>query len=511
MARSSSSRGWIVTVAGLCINLALGVLYTWSIFTSKFTTVIQMGANGAVQQKGEALAGAAPIAASKAAEFGLKLADGMKVDPGFFVSAETEKGSAIYKTVKVAATVLKDSAFNWKATDALMPYALALLFFAFTMVFAGRLQDKFGPRWVATVGGLFVGAGMIIASFAQYNAGGNHLPLVLGFGVMTGIGIGLAYACATPAAVKWFHPSKRGLISGLVVAGFGAASIYTAPLTTQMIGSVGISGTFRALGVAFLVAICLLAQLLQNPPADYTPAVPANFKEKETPKQAAIVAAQRDFAPGQMTKTPQFYLLWIMYACAAFAGLMIVGLIAKVAPEIVTNKDQLTWMGTGLGALAPGFILVMALAIGNGLGRPIIGIVSDRIGRVPSMMIIFLSQAVLVGFLLQRSNDLFMLLGVAALIGAMYGANLALFPAATYDFFGTKHGGVNYGMVFTAWGVGGALGSYAAGWIKDATGAFTGAYYLAAGLCVLATILAVTVKAPRVAEASAPSPELEAA
>jgi MFS family permease len=103
-----------------------------------------------------------------------------------------------------------------------------------------------------------------------------------------------------------------------------------------------------------------------------------------------------------------------------------------------------------------------------------------------------------VALILPNSHSLAMLLVVAAGIGACYGANLALFPAATYDFFGTKHGGVNYGLVFTAWGVGGALGNYAAGWIKDATGTFTPAYYVAAALLVVAAVLALTVKAPKV-------------
>ncbi len=234
---ASTSRGWVTTLAGLGINLALGVLYTWSIFTSKFTTVVQLGANGAVQKKGEALAGAMPITADQAAAYGLKLGAGAKTGADMFVSGLVKTGDpeSGYKTVKIAGVVLKDGAFNWTATQAILPYALALLFFAFTMVFAGRLQDRFGPRIVATIGGIFVGAGMIIASTAEFTKGGNHTPLVLGFGVLTGIGIGLAYACATPAAVKWFHPSRRGLIAGIVVAGFGLASVYTAPTTTILI------------------------------------------------------------------------------------------------------------------------------------------------------------------------------------------------------------------------------------------------------------------------------------
>lgn len=499
---ASPSKGWVVTIAGLCINLSLGVLYTWSIFTAKFTTVLTLGAGGVVAKKGMVVAGAAPIAATDATKYGLVLAKGADTAAGFFVSGLTNAADPTlgYKTVKVASIVLSQHAYNWAATDALAPYALALLFFAFTMVFAGRLQDRIGPRIVATAGGACVGIGMIIASFSDYSAKGNHMPLLLGFGVLTGIGIGLAYACATPAAVKWFHASKRGLISGIVVAGFGLASLYTAPLTTQMIGSTGLNNTFLYLGIAFFVAIILFAQLLSNPPAGYVPPVPAGFEAKETKTQSDIITHLRDFDWPQMVKTTQFYLLWLMYGFAAFAGLMMTGLIAKVAPELLSPADYAVMSSATLAgiALASGFLLVMALALGNGFGRPIVGIVSDRIGRVPTMIIIFLAQAALVALVLPNSHTLGLLLVVACLIGACYGANLTLFPAATYDFFGTKHGGVNYGLVFTAWGVGGALGNYAAGWIKDAYGTFTPAYYIAAGLLVVAAILAVVTKPPKV-------------
>ncbi len=479
-AKVSGSMGKIVVLAGVSINLCLGVLYTWSMFTSALTG---------------------------------KLA--------------------------------------WTAAEALTPYAIALGMFGLTMVFAGRLQDKIGPRIAASIGGVLVGAGMVISSFAPkaneaaskiYGAlspiatkaltdpaikasfeatqaaafaaakavlvpgVGAALPwLAIGFGVLTGAGIGFAYAAATPAACKWFAPTKKGLISGTVVAGFGLASVYTAPLTGNLLATAGVNNTFLYLGIGFFVAILAFAQFLNNPPAGYVPVADTRVATKSSPK-----AAHREYTWQEMTRTPQFWLMWAMYAVAAGAGLMVVGIMAKYAQGIPAVVDQLTaitngFKGGGLAWVANAgatFTFVMALAIGNGAGRPITGIISDRIGRTKAMMGVFLSQAALLALLgFGVVQDFTLLLVVAALIGAMYGANLTLFPSMTYDFFGTKHGGVNYGLVFTAWGAGGVLGSIGSGFAKDVFGSFTVAFWVAAALLVVATVLAALIKAPKAPDA----------
>jgi OFA family oxalate/formate antiporter-like MFS transporter len=483
--------GKVVVLAGLGINLCLGVLYTWSMFTSALTN-------------------------------------------------------------KLAFT----------AAEALTPYAIALGMFGLMMVFAGRLQDKIGPRIAASIGGVLVGAGMIVSSFAPkadaaaaasftalkpisdaaaaalakgaavpaswtpdaiaaftaaktalLPAVGASLPwLIIGFGILTGAGIGFAYAAATPAAVKWFAPTKKGLISGTVVAGFGLASVYTAPLTGTMLATAGadpaaaLNNTFLYLGIGFLIAILAFAQLLKNPPADYVPE-----PDTRVIHQSNVVKANaRDYTWQQMVRTPQFYLMWLMYAFAAGAGLMTVGIIAKYAQGIEGVAAQLTaitngFKGGGLDWVAKAgatFTFVMALAIGNGAGRPITGMISDRIGRNQTMMGVFVLQAGLMALLASGMvQDFTVLLVVAAFVGAMYGANLTLFPAMTYDFFGTKCGGVNYGLVFTAWGAGGVLGSIGAGFAKDVFGSFSVAFWVAAALLLVATALVALVKHPALKEA----------
>jgi MFS transporter, OFA family, oxalate/formate antiporter len=379
--------------------------------------------------------------------------------------------------------------YAWTAQQANWPYAVAVGTFAITMVFAGRLQDHIGPRIVATAGGFMVGVGMIVASLspAQLSAGQFPTMMVLGFGVLTGMGIGLAYASATPAAVKWFPSQKKGLVTGIVVGGFGVASIYTAPLTSHLAAVYGVNRTFLYLGLAFFAVIVIFAQFLNNPPAGYVP--PGSYRVNNGASKPAV---QREYTWREMLRTPSFYGLWLMYAFAAFAGLMIVGILAKIAALELGAETAKTMS----------YILVVMLAIGNGSGRPIAGVLSDRIGRQRTMLCVFLFQAVMM-LLLGFASTVPLLMGAAFFIGFNYGANLTLFPATTYDFFGTKHCGVNYGLVFTAWGFGGVFGSQLAAFIFDNSitaanpaGSYTVAYYIAAGLLVLASALTFVVKAP---------------
>jgi len=411
-AEHAKNIGWRVTMAGVGINLALGVVYAWSV-----------------------ISGAIP------------------------------------------------ESWGWSETDKGLPYSLAVLTFALTMVPAGRLQDRFGPRWVALAGGVAVGLGMIIASYTSSVAG-----FVVGFGILSGAGIGLAYAAATPAAVKWFPPSMTGTIAGVVVAGFGLASVYIAPAAKIMIESfskpipgtealdtgAGVQMTMLILGCAFLVAVGLLSQLLRVPPAGFKPAE-AKSGKKAAPKPVA------DRTWRQMMAMPQFYMLWLMYAFAAGAGLMFIGKLAKIANiQTMTNA---------------GFIFVALLAVGNAAGRVAAGILTDRLGWRRTMIIVFLLQAALL-FSLSSVTSFTAFLVVAMVIGANYGANLAIFPTVTKGWFGLKNLGVNYGLVFTAWGFGGLVLAQISGKVFDLTGSFGIAYTIAGGALVLAAGIAMFTRAP---------------
>jgi OFA family oxalate/formate antiporter-like MFS transporter len=360
--------------------------------------------------------------------------------------------------------------WNWTETEKSLPYMFACLIFALMMVPAGRMQDKIGPRIVATIGGILVGIGFIIASLTT-----SLLGFVVGFGVLAGTGIGFGYASATPPAVKWFPAAKTGLIAGIVVSGFGLASAYASPLTKFLIARYGLQQSILILGIGFLVIVIVLAQLLKIPPAAYVPAGTV------TARSAGAVTIKEHFLPSEMLRTLQFPIIWFIYACGAGAGLMVISKAAFIVK--VQAQSEL------------GYLLVAIMAIGNGAGRIGAGVLSDKIGRKNALLICLLTQAALLLVLSQAKTgsgliSVPILSLIFALIGANYGANLSLFPSLTKDFFGLKNFGVNYGLVFTAWGFGGFILPLLAGKMYDIHKTFDIAYY---GACILLVLAAGTV------------------
>jgi OFA family oxalate/formate antiporter-like MFS transporter len=362
--------------------------------------------------------------------------------------------------------------WHWTKTQAAMPFAISTASFALMMVFAGRMQDKFGPRWVATAGGILFGLGLALSAFVQ-----SPWAMVLTFGVIGGIGIGLGYSATTPAAVKWFPAGRKGLITGIVVSGVGLAAVYMSPLTQSLLRWTGISQTFLILGIGAAVVVSLLAQLLRNPPANFQ--VPA--RAAGAPARAAAVA-RNEAGWSTMLRTPQFYQLWILYVLAASAGLMIIANVPIIA------KEQAAWEA--------GFVPVMLLAIFNTLGRFGSGALSDRIGRTNTMVIAFALQAVNMLLFIHYRTPLAVAAG-AAFTGLCYGTIFTLMPAATADFYGLRNLGVNYGLVFTGFGVAGVLGSLLGGRIRDLFGSYGMAYTICAVMLAVAAVLAFATRPPR--------------
>lgn len=351
--------------------------------------------------------------------------------------------------------------FGWTKAQASLPYTVAIIMFAVVMIPAGRLQDKIGPKWVATIGGVLIGLGCILAGSLTTLPG-----LVFSFGVLAGSGIGLGYASTTPAAVKWFAPEKKGLITGIVVGGFGLASIYIAPLSKYLLHEFGVFASFRILGILFLVITLPLAQLVNNPKTPVT-------------STSAKAIAVKDMTWNEMLKTKQFYQLWFMFFAGSTGGLMIIGHLKTIA-SIQLGGDA-------------GFILVALAAIANATGRPAAGVISDKLGRAKTMMILYIFQASILFFFATFNTFITVLLGAAVMYFA-YGSMLSVYPSACGDNYGTKNLGMNYGILFSAWGVGGIVGPMLGGYIADKTGSYGLAFTIAGCTLIVAAIVAFLYK-----------------
>lgn len=405
--KNVKNRGWSVTFAGLGINLALGILYAWSIFKSAIETAIKSGdAQG----------------------------------------------------------------FSWDLAKLNDPYSLCCLVFAFAMILAGKCQDKFGPRVTAFAGGILVGLGLLLISQTS-----SYMGWVLGFGVLVGAGMGFGYSASTPPGLKWFPASKTGLIAGLIVAGFGIAPVYIAPLSGFLIKAYGINQAMFIFAVIFVIVVCGLSLLLVNPPAGFVP----EESSKVTAKKGASL---NDVGWQEVIKTATFWKLWAIYFVGAGAGLMVIASVAGIAKK-------------SMGDLA--FFAVAIMAIGNAGGRVVTGILSDKLGRYKTIMAVHLFQALLmlvsIPLVSSQNTSAIAVVFLATMIGFNYGGNLALFPAIAKDLWGIKSYGVNYGILFTSWGVGGFVLSKVSQMLNATTGSMTPSFVIAAILLTTSGMLTLTL------------------
>lgn len=366
------------------------------------------------------------------------------------------------------------SLHGWTIQEATLPFTLCIVFFAVGMIVAGRWQDRVGPRIVAMTGGVLLGAGFLLAS--QF--GKTLLGLYLTYGVLVGLGVGFAYVTPIATCVKWF-PDMRGFITGLAVLGFGAGSLIIAPVGTWLISQIGVYGTFATLGVIIGLLVVIAGAILRNPPAGWKPA-------GWTPPATGVGSqAQRDYPPSQMAKTFQFYLLWVVFLFWAGIGLMVIS-------QAVPMGQELAGLSATVAAGALGLMSVL-----NGLGRPTFGFISDKLGRKGATI---LAQAVFIVtllFILPNARDFALYTLGISLIGFAYGGSLSIMPAFTADYYGTKHLGVNYGWVFSAYGAAGVLGPIIGAQIRAATGAWSGAFMVLAALSAAAAVLILIARPPK--------------
>ncbi len=369
---------------------------------------------------------------------------------------------------------LRDLNPDWNVTDVTLTFTLAIFFLGIGSTIGGFWMDRAGPRLVATAAGICYSVGVFLSGFADHNL----YFLWFAYGVLGGLGMGLGYIVPVATLVKWF-PDRRGLVTGLAVAGFGAGALITAPVATALIEApgVGVGRTFMILGVVYFFFVVIAAQFYRNPPAGYAPA---------GSQPSALEASQRsahDYTLGEALRTWQWYALWAILFLNVSAGIMLISQAAPMAENI-----------TGVSAIVAAS-LVSLISIFNGAGRVFWAWLSDIITRRYVFLVMFLLQFVL--FLLMTQARSFAVFSILAVIVALcYGGGFGTMPSFAADYFGPKYSAFVYGTMLTAWGTGGILGPILIARVKDLTGGYTQAMVIIAIIMLVSAILPFIVRPP---------------
>ncbi len=369
------------------------------------------------------------------------------------------------------------AAFGWTSAQATAPFSIAIFFLGVGAVLGGRWQDLAGPRPVAVTGALLWGAGNVLAGLGTARFGVAWLCGA--YGVLGGLGLGLGYVTPVAAVTKWF-PDRRGLGSGLVVGGFGLGAFGYAHVLRALPafagGAGGASGdavlrAFTVSGVAFAILGGAGALLVRNPPT--------------LSLAAAAAEGGRDYTPGEMARTPQFWAAFAMLFLNVTAGILFIS-------NAVPIMRELTGAVPAVAAAVYGTI-----ALANALGRFLWGAVSDRVGRRAAFAAIYLLQ-VAVFLVVGRFHSMWMVAPLFALVLLCYGGGFGVMPSLVADWFGTRNLGVNYGWVLLAWSLAGVAGPAFVAVVKDRTGTYAGALPVTAAVLAVAVLLPVVVRGPGV-------------
>ena len=386
-----------------------------------------------------------------------------------------------YGVVRVPITAyFKTLGLNPSAMDMTWPFITFLLFFSLAMPLTGPYIQSVGPKKVCLIGGALVGIAWFVASFAT-----SPLMLIPLYGIIGGIGVGIAYGCPVAVSAAWF-PDKRGLAVGLTVLGFGFSSAIITQINKFLLaGGMDIMSVLKIFGIAFFIITIVLSFLLAFPPAGWCPtgwAPPA-------PKPGAAPSA--NLTRSEMTKTGTFYGLWLCYTIGAMAGLTAIGIAGPVGQDMLK--------GAGLDATAASALitsLIFPFALANGGGRPIFGTLSDKLTpRNTAIITYVLIIAACLYIYTNFASQTAYMVGFFVLWGCL-GGWLAIAPAATATYFGTKDYAKNYGLIYTAYGVGAVIGGIVSAQAKDLLGAYQPFFLIVAVIAVFGIVVAFVLMKP---------------
>jgi MFS family permease len=364
--------------------------------------------------------------------------------------------------------------FHWSTFESGLPFTVFLVLFGLTMPVAGKIMGRLGPKKTAFGGAALVGLGWILARFVEYTSQ-PLMFMLLFYGVLAGIGVGLVYGVPIAVSSRWI-PERKGLATGITILGFGLSPVITAVAASYLIGAVGVLQTFLYLGVTFAIVLLALSLPLKFPPADWQP-----------PVSTSTVKAKPgvDLTSGEMVRTRMVVGLWLTYVFGTAGGFIAISFSAKYGCDVCG-------LSTAVAATA-----TAGFALFNGAGRPVFGYLCDRFApRMIAMLdfvIIFLAAGIAI-----RATSLVPYLVSFALLWFTFGGWLAIAPAATSTFFGLRNMGANYGIVFTAYGIGAIVGPVAASYIVGVTQSYAPAFTTTAVLALIGLGVAFfTYKSPK--------------
>ncbi len=495
---------WLVVVGAILIQLALGAIYAWSVFTPPLTakTPSAIAVNYGAEQLGLEVAAYEKMQAeSKLGRTELKKVKSAIKSAPSETKADKEKVADLKEQqAKIVSDLdqivekyvdsakIEKLSYGFSNMQSQGVFAAGLAFFALIMVLAGFMMPKLGPRKLAIAGGLVLGSGYLLAGLIGST---NYWVTLICIGVIGGSGIGLAYVVPIAVGMRWF-PDKKGLIMGLAVAGFGFGAMGWVKLAGtwgHLIASVGLSTSFIIYGIAFLAMVVIGGMFMVFPPDGWLP-------EGYTPPEATAAAATGgiDYTSGQMLRTPQFYMIFLCFVAGGGAGLMSIGLMKAFPMKALTANG----IDIDTANAIAGTAMAVFFSLGNGFGRILWGAMSDKLGRKLSVIIMLATQGVLVLAFPYMAGSPWPLWIFAGLIGFNFGGNFALFPSMTADTFGAKNVGQTYPFVFLAYGVGGIAGPIMGGKLGD-LGNFPLAFTICGVAVLIAAGIAAMVKPPKAA------------